>query len=182
MNRRRGGQDIGLLAGWLFADLLLGFGMIVFASSGGSLPSADAASAATTSSTSTTTSTTTSTSTTTTVPPGIEQVPHIVEIQGNYALMTGAPSAERDAEINRLRGELLSVLDREGFGGRRAALVLTFGFHPQVGQGQRLATSFNDGVLATVPDVFSGAALRFFDYRSSPTGRIRAEIYFFTAG
>ena len=95
-------------------------------------------------------------------------------------MLTGDPSPDRDAEVARLAQALRDQLATMGLGGRRAALVLTFGFHPEAGNGQRLASAFNQDVLGAVPDVFDAAVPRNFDWRGSPIGQVRAEVYLFT--
>ena len=174
---RRSHPDISHLAGWLFADLLLAFAIIVLAASSGGLPADESADAEPTSQTPPSTP---ATPPPPTAPPGIDPAPRQIVLQSNYEVLTGPPSPGRDAEVARLAGELRGRIAEQGLAGRRAALVLTFGVHPEVGSGQRLATAFNDLVLTTVPETFEGSARRSFDWRSTPIGEIRADVYFFT--
>jgi hypothetical protein len=168
--------DVGLLAGWLFADLLLGFAIIVVAASTGGLPGKSSSVRAPIP---TTTSTTSGTSVAPTTV-GVEQTPHVIEIEGSFNAAMSADATVSRTELGRMVEVLRQRLVEGGLVGRRAALVLSFGFHPSVGAGQRLAQRFNSRLQESMPDVFGSAALRFFDYRSQPAGRVRAEIYFFT--
>ena len=68
-----------------------------------------------------------------------------------------------------------------GMGGKRVALLITFGVHPTTGEGQRVADAFNQGLRDLLPDSFGGAVPRSFDYYSNQgIGTLRSEIYFFT--
>ncbi len=173
---RRSHRDVVNLAGWLFADLLLGFAIVVLAASGGGLPG-DIASADGTSTTSAPSMTTT---TSPPAPLGVEPAPVEIVLQADYDVLVGAASPQRDAEVVRLAEELRSQLATLGLSGRQAALVLTFGFHPETGNGQQLASAFNQDVLGAVPEVFGAAVPRNFDWRGSPIGQVRAEVYMFT--
>ena len=173
---RRPHTDVLHLAGWLFADLLLGFGIVVLAASGGGLPRRRRRAA---DGTTTTSGPPTSTTTAPPAPLGVEQTPVEIVLQADYDVLVEG-LAERDAEVARLAQELRAQLGGLGLGGRRAALVLTFGFHPEAGNGQQLASAFNQDVLGSVPEVFASAVPRNFDWRGSPIGQVHAEVYLFT--
>lgn len=185
MRRRRSSRDTSLLAGWLFADLLLGFAVIVLGSTRGGLPASSAGSTTTSSvieaTTTTTTTTTTPTSSTPPRPPGVDLQPLRVEAAADFGLLTGPPSPERDAEVLRVVTDVQNQVSAAGMAGKRVALLITFGVHPTTGEGQRVADAFNQGLRDLLPDSFGGAVPRSFDYYSNQgIGTLRSEIYFFT--
>lgn len=173
--------DATLLAGWLFADLLLAI-FVVFLGAQGGEPIAGAAVPPTTTSIVPTTTSPPVTAPPPTKPAGVETTPYLTVVETNSDLLLGAASPARDAELRRVAAVTAERLKADGFEGRRAGFVLTFGVHPTVGVGQRIADAYNDGLRANLPAVFATAALRNFDYRAnSGIGSVRVEIYFLTS-
>jgi hypothetical protein len=182
--------DGGLLAGWLFADLLLALFVVFLGAQGGAalgaLPKDSGSSTGGASATPTSTTTTEVATTTTTAPPpakpaGVETTPYKFEVQTNEAALTGPDGPAKDAERQRIADEVITKLRADGRIDRRAGFVLTFGVNPTVGQGQVLAAAFNETLKMKVTSVFGSAALRNFDYRSSAgQGQARVEVYFLT--
>lgn len=171
--RRRGaasGGDSALLAGWLFADLLLALFVIVLAATPGD-PSAARA---------TEDSTTTTTTTTTTLPPapkGISTVPNVVEVNVNRAAFVAGDPGERA----RVADEVRARLAEQGLAGRRAGLVLSFGGG---NAGVSLARSFNEMLGASFPVEFGagdsrGAIFRDYKEDARPAESVKSEIFFY---
>ncbi len=192
MRRRRRRGDPLAFAGWLFADLLLGFAVVVLGSSAGGLPGGPASGGEaavvaepTTTTTSTTpiSETTTSTESTTTTQPkpaGVDLNKLQVEVPADFGILTGPEGPAREAELNRVLAVVDAQVAAAGKAGKRAALLITFGVHPSVGQGQVLADAFNRALIERRSDSFGSAVPRSFDQYSGVPGTVKTEIYFFT--
>jgi hypothetical protein len=154
------------LAGWLFADLLLGVVIVVLGAYAlvdakpGSAPSAAASSATTGPGTGSSL-------------PGVSQRPYVVDVPVDTAALL-----RRDArEEERLAAALTKRT--EAIRSRHAGIVLTFGYDPNIARGQRLAGTVNRVLESARPRVLEGAATRDLANLSG-RDRVRIEIYLFT--
>jgi hypothetical protein len=156
-----------MLAGWLFADCMLGLMIVGLASDPGT-PTAAAAvvqpSAKPTPSPS---------ATKTRAAIGVEQKAYVEEFNVN-----GKTDSQITATIRARYAKLASSR-------RKAAFVLSFGTASQPGEGVTLAKHANALLARGVPAVFSGSARRNFwqsQKAGSPaSGVVRVEVYLFTA-
>jgi hypothetical protein len=179
--------SVTLLAGWLFADVLLLLTLVALGSESEPPPSvvAVAATRAPTpapdpSPSQTLTPALSSAAPTPAVspvalptppaPPGVEQHPVIVRL-------AVPPGGLSDSQISTAFAEQLRTH-------RRAAFVLTFGTTQAPGAGVQLATSVNGALLRAAPDLFHGSAQRDFwhavDTESPHVGVVIIETYLFT--
>lgn len=90
------------------------------------------------------------------------------------------PGAGDDALDTQVRQELHKHRDR--LTGRHAGMVLTFGADGGAGNGVRLATRVNTAIRAAYPRIFGTAVTRNFHDLAAPSGSISMEIYFVTYG
>jgi hypothetical protein len=189
----RSGRDTVALAGWLFADLLLGLAMLFFVfNTVGTLEAAQP----TPTPTPTTTPTTTPTSTPTATPTPTSR-PTATATPTPYATPTPSTVLEREpvtistrvdavlllrgdsAETARLRAELNRLLGQY-VGRRRAGIVLTFGGSPDFVEGEKIAAVVNQLLETTLPGVFAGSVRRnFHNIYPDPSrrGEVELEIY-----
>ncbi|MER6826995.1 hypothetical protein ABT352_13505 [Streptosporangium sp. NPDC000563] len=169
-DRRRSFTPI-LLAGWLFADLLLGLTIIMLGAQAPPprpvVPVAGKGSG------------------TPTPTPSPTPSPCATRIGGVGAKPTKItfrvnPGADDNALAAKVRRELLK--HRKHLAGRHAGMVLTFGANGVAGEGVHLATRINTALRKTYPNIFRTAATRNFHDLSAPSGSISMEIYFVTDG
>lgn len=166
---RRSSAPSILLAGWLFADLLLGLTIIMLgAQAPPPVPAKPAAGEGTTS-----TSPSPSPSPCFTRVAGVAVKPAKISFRVN----PGASDAELRGAVRR---ELLK--HRKRLAGRHAGMVLTFGANGGAGEGERLATRVNRAAGKEFPSIFRTAATRNFHDLSAPGGSISMEIYFVSGG
>ena len=170
-------NDLPLLAGWLFADLLLAFAVIMLGSSSGDPEAAAAA----TSTTTTTTSTTIPAVPPPTALPGIAPDPIVFQPNANYDVLMGPAGPAREAARENVRNQTRQFFAAAAQSGVRAGFVLSFGIHPETGAGQQLASEYNRLLQEAAPDVFGSARMRTFDLRSSQRrGGANIEVYYLT--
>jgi hypothetical protein len=152
------------VAGWLFADLLLGVVIVVL----GAYALLDATPGTTPSPAASDSTTGTGSSV-----PGVSQRPYVVDVPvDTAALLRGDPNEEK-----RLAAVLTKRTD--AIRRRHAGIVLTFGYDPNIARGQRLAGAVNRVLESARPKVLEGAATR--DLANvSGRDRVRIEIYLFT--
>lgn len=153
-----------LLAGWLFADLLLGLTVTMLgAQAPPPVPEAGRGTA----------SPTPSPSPCATRIAGVKARP----LKLAFRVDPGASDGELLAVVRReLRGH------RERLTGRRAGMVLTFGAAGGAGDGVHLAKRVNAAARRAYPRVFGTAATRNFHDLAAPRGSISMEIYFVSVG
>ncbi|MEV4242143.1 hypothetical protein AB0J63_01915 [Streptosporangium canum] len=170
-SRRRTPTTPILLAGWLFADLLLGLTIIMLGAQ--APPPSPARSTAGVS--------------TATPRPGSSPTPSpcATRIGGVRAEPTKisfrvTPGAGDSALTAQVRKKLLR--HRKHLAGRHAGMVLTFGADGAAGDGVRLATRVNTALSKAYPNIFRTAATRNFHDLAAPSGSISMEIYFVTDG
>ncbi|WP_327045347.1 hypothetical protein OG320_27125 [Microbispora sp. NBC_01189] len=166
---RRGSVPSLLLAGWLFADLLLGLTIIMLgAQAPPPLPAKPLAGKGSASP-----SASPSPSPCATRAAGVAAKPTKVSFRVN----TGASDAEL---LGAVRRELLKHKKR--LSGRHAGMVLTFGANGGAGEGVHLATRVNAAAGRAFPGIFQTAATRNFHDLAAPSGSISMEIYFVSGG
>lgn len=174
-------RDTVSLAGWLFADLLLGLSMLffVFNTVGPPPPPpertptptsiATATAMATPTSTSTTTATAKATSTPTplpptptitpppepTMPPGLNPISVTFTLRTDVLLLTGQAKEKERARIrDEIRGRFESYRGTDGRPTTRAGIVLAFGNDQNPTVGGRLSREVLIQMVAEMPDVF----------------------------
>lgn len=190
-----GFRDTISLAGWLFADLFLGLAMLflVFNTIGDedSLLSATSTSETpkvfrtVTPSPAITLTKPLQTSIPThpltptvkaTVPVGLDLVPGFVTVNIVPQLLLSNNSSEIDTLTELLRARFKT------YGDRRVGLVITLGYHKEVGSGIALAKKANMILRELYPEMFNGAVMKTFWYsldENHPAGTITFEVYFF---
>ncbi len=174
-----GGTGLLGLAGWVFADLALVLSLVL--GFGTQRPPDEPSRPEPTEVTTTTAPSAPAPAPT---PPGIDQSPICLRLEGvpTDALLAsgGAPSAETEELVARIR----TFLDESGASSRRAGIVLTFAHGPASESGraraQSIAEAFNNLLQQQFPDVFGGTVLREFSYGSGSFGRLTGDIYLFT--
>lgn len=197
-------QDTVSVAGWLFADLLLGLSMIFLVSNTQSAPltpTPTVTSAPTTAGTlvpwltltptptpaatltPTPTPTPTPTLTPTPIPPpSLNRYPvsHLIRADP-AALLTGNASA-KSAEINRIQEQIRQLFGAYD-GSSRAGIVLAFGTANTYSEGNDLARQVNRSLRDTLPGVFDDSTVfRDFHDLSGEYGSVQIEVYFLIGG
>lgn len=155
------------LAGWLFADLLLGLTIIMLgaqapppvpvsplAGNGTPTPSPSPSPCATRVG-------------------GVRSEPVKVAFRVR-------PGADERSLTGQVRRSLLK--HKKQLSGRHAGMVLTFGANGAAGNGVHLATRVNKAARKAYPKIFGTAATRNFHDLAAPSGSISMEIYFVTDG
>src|SRR6267378_3131088 len=102
------------LAGWLWADLLLGM-FAIFLAANALAPSSEAAK-----------------------PAGIDPTPIVMRIEVSGFALLGSDAALSNAEQQRIAAEIRDQLAAQA-PGRHAAIVFAYGAHESAAQGDRLA-------------------------------------------
>ena len=151
---RRNRSDSTMLAGWLFADLLLALFVVVLAATPG-----DPAAAKSTRSTTTSSSSTTTTTTLAETPKGINTVPVSFEVNVDRGRLVAGDAGERA----RVAGVMQAELAARGLTGHRAGLVLSFG---GTDAGIATAAAFNEALAAGLPVEFGAGDPRGVIYRN----------------
>ncbi|TXK43280.1 hypothetical protein [Nonomuraea sp. C10] len=167
MTARRGSVAPLLLAGWLFADLLLALTIIMLgAQAPPPVPAKSLAGKGTT-------SPSPSPSPCATRAAGVAAKPTKV----SFRVHPGASDRELLGQVKR---ELRKYKKR--LAGRHAGMVLTFGADGGAGNGVHLATRVNAAAGKAFPRIFQTAATRNFHDLAAPSGSISMEIYFVSDG
>ncbi|WP_440065572.1 hypothetical protein [Streptosporangium sp. OZ121] len=167
MTARRGTTTPILLAGWLFADLLLGLMIVMLGAQAPPSrpvrpPTGESAGA----------TPTPSPSACVTRVGGVRAKP----IEISFRVNPGADDRVLTAQVKK---KLLRY--KKHLAGRHAGMVLTFGAGG-AGEGVRLATRVNAAIGTAYPKIFGTAATRNFHDLSAAAGSISMEIYFVTNG
>ncbi|GIH67757.1 hypothetical protein [Sphaerimonospora thailandensis] len=165
MSGRRG--SVTLLAGWLFADLLLGLTIIMLgAQAPPPVPAKPVAGKGTA---------TPSPSPSPSPSPCARQITGVSAkpVKVSFRVSPGASDAEMIARVKR---ELRK--HKKHLAGRHAGMVLTFGANGGAGDGVHLATRVNAAARKGFPGIFQTAATRNFHDLAAPSGSISMEIYF----
>jgi hypothetical protein len=158
-----------MLAGWLFADCMLGLMIVGLASDSGTPPTV----AATAVRPSAKPTPVPSPTRARVLALGVEQNPRVEEFT-----VLGKTNSQITATMRGRYAKLTSA-------GRKAAFVLSFGTSSEPGEGVTSARRANAMLASSVPAVFSGSARRnFWQSRkagSPASGVVRVEVYLFTA-
>ncbi|TDD78008.1 hypothetical protein [Actinomadura rubrisoli] len=150
------------VAGWLFADVLLAFSIVVL----GSEPAPPAARPSPSPSPSPTPSPTRL---------GLEHQPVTLELR----ISPEGAAKQRDTAVGTLRQALHRVPKLYG---RRAGMVLTFAANNNTAaDGEQLARSVNALLPQADPTLFHSTTTRYFHSLSNPSGWVELDIYLFTA-
>jgi len=187
------------IAGWLFADLLLGLAMLFITSMVGVqmvTSSPTVSPSATSSLTPTLTSTLTptiaaprGTPSATPVPPtstplsGLNPTPFVVTLRLNPVLVPGLVSAsdsDKKRALDQLRDQIKSCFSQVDQSAK-GAMVLSFGKNPKDENGNKLAVEVNNLLPTVYPTMFANAARRDFhttDGDPTHNGNVRMEIYY----
>jgi hypothetical protein len=195
-------RDTVSLAGWLFADLLLGLAMLflVFNTVGEkttplSTHTPSPSSSPTSSIQSQKTAapnlnepipqmTVTKTKFVTPLPEvtataqiGLDLTPSLVTVSVDSQKILNGDLDEIEALRSQIRYKIAD------FRGKRVGLVITLGYHRTVAGGMSLARLGNEVLLDLYPEIFDRSVMKPFWYSlddNHPTGTITFEIYFFT--
>jgi hypothetical protein len=193
-------RDTVSLAGWLFADLLLGLSMLFFVfntvgpkpvepvqPTSTPRPTLTSTRTATPVNTSTPTPTYTATPTYTPIPQPTEPVslstdPVTLLIKTNPSRLLGSGTARAD-EQTRIKGILRQRFAQYEIAHQRAGIVLSFGTAPTALTGGRLSTAVNQLLVEELPQVFvSGSTVmrnfHFISANQSQYGDVEIEVYF----
>ncbi|MEV1244855.1 hypothetical protein [Nonomuraea sp. NPDC049750] len=156
------------LAGWLFADLLLGLTIIMLgaqaAAPASPEPSPEPAASP---------SASPSSSGCAVRVAGVSSKPLKISFRVD-------PSASGRQLVTQVKTALRTHNGR--LAGRHAGMVLTFGANGATGDGVQLAGRVNEAARRAYPGVFKAAATRNFHDLAAPSGSISMEIYFVTEG
>jgi hypothetical protein len=135
------GSRVTGLVGWIFADTLLVLVVIFLATqTGGAVQKPLATSTA---------PSTTPPTTTTTKPAtrGVDSGFICFRVLTNPALLTGAPSPQRDEHLAAVQRQVVNRLAQPDLNGRRAGVVLSFGVAQEPLVGADRAKAFNAEIL-----------------------------------
>lgn len=168
--RQRPGSSL-LLAGWLFADLLLGLTIIMLGAQAPPPEPPKPLGAGGSASPSPSPSPSASPCATQTAGVGAKAT------KISFSVDPGASDA---AFARQVRVELLKHRNR--LAGKHAGMVLTFGAAGGAGDGVHLASRVNKAISTAFPGIFGTAATRNFHDLAAPAGSISMEIYFVTSG
>lgn len=157
------------LAGWLFADLLLALAVILLGTMAAPPTASESQPRSTPSATPTPTP---SPSPTTSTPVGIDPNPFVVEIEVNTAALLARQPAER-ARVGREIRELTQPSN-----GRRAGLVLLWGYNPNLSTGIQLAERTKPIMLTYRPVMFTGTATKELG-NVGGSNKVKLEIYYY---
>jgi hypothetical protein len=172
-------RDTISIAGWLFADLLLGLAMIFLVSTTGSIKASPPPSPVGLSRTPSP-SATALTKATPTPRVGLNLTPIPFQVSVDSAkLLSNDPN-----EILSLKSQLRSQINQKMVNHRnvRAGLVITLGYHREILNGVRLAKKGNEILLEVDSEIFDGSVMKPFWYSldvNHPAGTITFEIYVF---
>ena len=157
MNRRPPAGRTLLLAGWLFADLLLLLLVIAL----GSLPREERTGA----------------SSTPTPSPSGSADPSPSARQAERGLVLKPCSfTVRTGGADSVKKQLGSQLRKAGVANRTAGFVLSFGTAPDPGPGQAAAEKVNSEITQALPR-FSHAPKRGY-WKGGPSGKVRIDVFF----
>jgi len=202
-------QDTMVLSGWVFADLLLGLMMIFLVTARGAPPSTPSipptdtptptptpthtsTPAVTGSDSPTPTWTRTHTPTPTLSRPTDSPIPPTntpqvsisqksIEFSFSVDYDKLLNSAERDAEFERVKGTVNSLLKSRFNERQRAGIVLTFAGGPKSNEDSQIARAVNGWLPAQMPTLFDdGTVFRPFIDLTRPRGTVLVEVYVFT--
>lgn len=179
-------NTIYLSSGWLFADLLLALG-VIFLVSGSKSPSGVAVVIPSTPTASYTSQPIyppdVSAMSTSTITPeassqvGLDKTPVILTIN----VMPSAFIEGNSREILRFQENLKNSLYK--YLGKRAGLVITLGFHSNIGSGMQMARKGNLELVGLYPNIFGNSVMKPFWFsvdEINVAGTMKFEIYFLT--
>jgi hypothetical protein len=89
--------------------------------------------------------------------PGVDSNFVCLRVNTEPTLLTGAPSAARDAHLADIERQVRERTSQPDLAGRRAGIVLSFGIADSPDDGVRRASMFNAEILPRVPPVFRRA-------------------------
>ncbi|MFI7012056.1 hypothetical protein [Streptomyces sp. NPDC050145] len=81
-------------------------------------------------------------------------------------------------DVRSIKEQVRSATEK--YAGRQAAIVLTFGRHPDPAGGGKYATEVNSALRTARPEMFGKATTRDFWKGGSAGGHADIEIYFYT--
>lgn len=191
-------RDTFSIAGWLFADLLLGLAMLflVFNTVGSSaalIPTPTVTRTPTLLPTTTAnvttpvvlspTATPQPTRTPTLPPAPTEQIG--LDTEAYQCVFTLDPDGlynDRPTVISQMRAHFDRCFESK-IGTRVAGAVITLGYHSSTNSGYSLATRVNQELAATYPEMFTGSVMRSFGWYSSSLqqqGLFQIDVYFYS--
>ncbi|GAA1027135.1 hypothetical protein GCM10009557_07330 [Virgisporangium ochraceum] len=137
--------------GWIFADMLLVLVVVFLATQTGgavTIPPAAVASGS---------PTPTPSSPSPEATPGVDSDFVCLRVDTDPALLTGGPSAARDAHLADIERQVRERVSQPDLAGRRAGIVLSFGIADLPDDGTKRAAAFNREILPRLPAVFRRA-------------------------
>jgi hypothetical protein len=108
--------------------------------------------------------------------------PEEFQVRTNADVLLGSNTAAKEAELNRLRGEISILFQSSEDQGQLAGIVLTFGTSSEVIEGNVLASEVSQLLAEVHPEVFGDAVLRLFHFIDSDAadrGIVTIEVFFF---
>jgi hypothetical protein len=176
-------NTIFMTAGWLFADLLLVLAVIFLVSSSKVTQNASISSRSMSVTPSPFFTATPHSSPTFSVLPGdnlevgLDTTPVIFIVNVTPVSFLG----DNALESKRLQASLKNYVS--DYSDKKAGLVITLGFHSNIGTGMQLAIRGNKELLNLYPDVFKNSVMKPFWFSTDEfniAGTIKFEIYFLT--
>ncbi len=163
-----------MLAGWLFADLLL----VLFLIGMGSVPSAPTAVPTPTPTPTPSASPTPTPTPTPEAPLGLDRTPVTLTIRVNAGALLNP--ATRPAAATDIQRQIAEEAERAGFRDVTAGMVLIWGFSPDVNEGIRIAEMVGGELAGANPGIFQNATHRAF-WKGGTTGQVDLEVYLLSA-
>ncbi|MFY1635133.1 hypothetical protein ACN27F_17975 [Solwaraspora sp. WMMB335] len=145
------------IVGWVFADMLLVLVVVFLATQTGGAVTPSAVATPTPAATPSASPTSQVTNRSPEPPPGVDSDFVCMRIDTNPALLTGAPSAARDAHLAAIERQVKERTSQPDLAGRKAGIVLSFGVADSPDEGTRYADAFNTEILPRLPAVFGRA-------------------------
>ena len=157
-----------LMAGWLFADLML----VLFVVGLGSQPTAYPAPLPTVAAPSPTPTPTP------TKPPALAKDSVIIQVSVDFGDLLGTGS-ERERAIAELREQVVTELDNRNLSNDRAGMVLVWTYHDDVDYSQRVSQAVAEQLSSFNRTFFDDSTMRPFwrGARAAQSSRVDLEIY-----
>jgi len=111
-------------------------------------------------------------------PPSLAKEPVSITLDVRYHDILAGGEARRQA-VAEVRGQVAAaVADRQKLGGERAGMVLIWGYHEDVGSGLRISAAVTEGLAEADRTFFGNSTLRsFWGGGRQPKSRVMLEIY-----
>lgn len=148
-----------IMAGWLFADLLLVLFLVGMGTQTNNKPPPPPPSPPP-------------------PPPSLAKEPVSILLDVRYQDILAGGEARRHAAAEVRRQVAAAVADREKLGGERAGMVLIWGYHEDVSTGLRISNAITEELAEADRTFFGDGTLRsFWGGGRQPKSRVMLEIY-----